>query len=82
VEPASWYRNCNPRLGPRPTVGLGPSLFVQPKGYTLPLYRALLPVHAGQLDRLKLKIYDEVGHELSPGMMEDVTDWFAAHLLP
>lgn len=45
----------------------------QPKSYTLRLYRALLPVYAAHPDRLKLKIYDRVGHELVPAMMEDVT---------
>lgn len=54
----------------------------QPKSYTLRLYRALLPVYADHPDRLKLKIYDGVGHELSPEMMEDVADWFASHWLP
>lgn len=53
----------------------------QPKSYTLRFYRALLPVYADHPDRLKLKIYDGVGHDLSPGMMEDVADWFASNWL-
>jgi hypothetical protein len=52
----------------------------QPKSYTLRLYRALLPVYADHPDRLKLKIYDGVGHELAPGMIADLTDWLAAYL--
>jgi dienelactone hydrolase len=53
----------------------------QPKGYTLHLYRALLPVYAEHPDRLKLKIYDGVGHELVSGMMGDVVEWFADQLM-
>jgi dienelactone hydrolase len=53
----------------------------QPKSYTLRLYRTLLPVYAAHPDRLKLKIYDGVGHELAPGMMEDVADWFGSNWL-
>ncbi len=54
----------------------------QPKSYTLRLYRALLPVYTAHPDRLKLKIYDGVRHELAPEMMDDVADWFAGHWLP
>lgn len=53
----------------------------QPKFYSLPLYRALLPVYAGQPERLSMKIYDGVGHEVTPAMMADLREWFA-HYLP
>lgn len=52
----------------------------QPKLYTVRQYRALLPIYADRPDLLRLKIYDGVGHEVSPAMMDDVTDWFVAHL--
>lgn len=84
---AAFMRSIDPspRLAafyPRPLFMLCGDLDThQPKSYTLRLYRALLPVYADHPDQIKLKIYDGVGHELSPGMMEDVADWFAAHLL-
>ncbi len=53
----------------------------QPRSLALRLYRAFLPVYADHPDRLKLKIYDRVGHELTAGMMEDVMKWFAVHPL-
>lgn len=85
---AAFMRSIDPspRLAafyPRPLFMLCGDLDThQPKSYTLRLYRALLPVYSDHPDRLKLKIYDGVGHELSPGMMEDVADWFAANWLP
>ena len=53
----------------------------QPKIYSVRLLRALLPAYAGQPDRLRLKIYDGVRHELTEQMMEDVADWFALQLM-
>ena len=84
---AAFMRSIDPfprmaAFHPRPLFMLCGDLDThQPKSYTLRLYRALLPVYADHPDRLKLKIYDGVGHELAPGMMDDVTEWFAAHLL-
>jgi dienelactone hydrolase len=54
----------------------------QPKSYTLRLYRALLPVYADHPDRLKLKIYDGIGHELAREMMDNIADWLADRLMP
>jgi dienelactone hydrolase len=85
---AEFMRNIDPspRLAtfyPRPLFMLCGDLDTQqPKSYTLRLYRSLLPVYVDHPDRLKLKIYDGVGHELSPGMMEDVANWFADRLIP
>lgn len=53
----------------------------QPKVYSVRLLRALLPAYAGQPDRLQLKIYDGVRHELTEQMMEDVAEWFALQLM-
>ncbi len=84
---AAFMRSIDPspRLAafyPRPLFMLCGDLDThQPKSYTLRLYRALLPVYADHPDRLRLKIYDGVGHELSPGMMADVADWFVAYWL-
>lgn len=85
---AAFMRSIDPlpqmaAVHPRPLFMLCGDLDTQqPKSYTLRLYRALLPVYAAQPERLKLKIYDGVGHELAPGMMEDVVDWFASNWLP
>ena len=46
------------------------------------LYRSLLPEYAGQPDRLRLKIYDGAGHEITPQMLDDACDWFARFLQP
>lgn len=84
---AAFMRSIDPapRLAaffPRPLFMLCGDLDThQPKSYTLRLYRALLPVYADRPDRLKLKIYDGVGHELAPGMTEDVAGWFASNWL-
>jgi fermentation-respiration switch protein FrsA (DUF1100 family) len=85
---AAFMRSIDPapRLAafyPRPLFMLCGDLDThQPKSYTLRLYRALLPVYADHPDRLKLKIYDGVGHELSREMMEAVADWLTDRLMP
>ena len=52
----------------------------QPKVYSLRLYRHLLPIYAEQPERLKMKIYNGVGHSVTGEMMDDVADWFANYL--
>jgi fermentation-respiration switch protein FrsA (DUF1100 family) len=85
---AAFMRSIDPapRLAafyPRPLFMLCGDLDThQPKSYTLRLYRALLPVYADHPDRLRLKIYDGVGHELSREMMEAVADWLTDRLMP
>lgn len=52
----------------------------QPKVYCLRLYRQLLPIYAAQPERLTMKIYDGVGHNVTGEMMDDVATWFADNL--
>ncbi len=52
----------------------------QPKVYCLRLYRQLLPIYAAQPERLTMKIYDGVGHNVTGEMMDDVSQWFAWYL--
>jgi len=52
-----------------------------PKKYSVDLYRKLKPVYQAYPDRLQLRIYDEVGHQLAPPMIQDACDWFDQFLL-
>lgn len=70
-----------PDFCPRPLFMLcGDQDTHQPKVYPLRLYRALLPVYAEQPEKLKLKIYDGIGHSVSAEMMDDVAEWFTRYL--
>ena len=39
-----------------------------------------LPVYAERPERLKMKIYDGVGHSVTEEMMGDVAEWFTVYL--
>ncbi len=52
----------------------------QPKVYSVRLYCELLPLYADRPERPRLSIYDGARHEVTPQMLEDVCDWFSAHL--
>jgi len=47
-----------------------------PKKYSVDLYRKLKPIYHQHNERLQLRIYDGVGHQLAPAMIHDVCEWF------
>jgi dienelactone hydrolase len=51
-----------------------------PKKYSVDLYRKLKPVYQDIPERLQLRIHDGVGHQLTPGMIQDACDWFERYL--
>ena len=86
AEHTAFIRSIDPfdklmEYAPRPLFMLcGDQDTDQPKVYSVRLLRALLPAYAGQPDRLRLKIYDGVRHELTEPMIEDVAGWLALQL--
>jgi fermentation-respiration switch protein FrsA (DUF1100 family) len=50
------------------------------KKYSVDLYRTLKPIYESYPDRLKLKIHDGVGHQLTQAMKDDITTWFEKFL--
>jgi uncharacterized protein len=83
---AAWIGQVDPfgRLpgfAPRPLLMLcGDVDSAQPKSYCVGLYRALLPAYAAQPEHLALNIVDGVGHDFTPGMMDQACDWFVRYL--
>ena len=51
-----------------------------PKKHSVDLYRALKPLYAEHLERLRLNIHDDAGHEVTPLMMQDTCEWFCRYL--
>jgi pimeloyl-ACP methyl ester carboxylesterase len=51
-----------------------------PKKYSVDLYRKLKPVYRDYAERLQLRIYDGVGHQLTSTMIQDACDWFERFL--
>jgi len=51
-----------------------------PKRYSVGLYRKLKPIYRDHSERLRLKIYDGVGHQLTAEMIKDACDWFESFL--
>jgi dienelactone hydrolase len=82
----AWLRQIDPfdrlpAFAPRPLLMLcGDEDTAQPKSYSVALYRSLLPRYAEHPDCLHLSIYDGVGHDFTPGMMDETTAWFARWL--
>ncbi len=51
-----------------------------PKIHSVDLYRVLKPLYAEYPERLRLNIYDDVGHDVTSEMLADACNWFCKYL--
>lgn len=51
-----------------------------PRKSSLDLYRDLKPLYTDHPERLHLNIHPDVGHQLTPAMIQDACNWFSGYM--